>query len=104
MPSAPQIDADVSAALGQRIKQLREASGKSQEDVAYAAGISRNHLQVIEMGLSDRTHRRPWNPHLSTLVALCKALDVNLTSIITVDLFGPPDDGPTVEYTGAPHA
>lgn len=98
MPSAPPLDADLAAALGRRLRALREAAGKSQEAVAHDAGISRNHMQVIEMGLSDRSRPTPWNPHLSTLVALCAALDVSVTDVIR-DVFGEPG-GVTVEYQG----
>ncbi len=68
----------------------------TQEQAAHAAGISRNHLQVIELGLSDRASKKPFNPHLSVLLNLCSALDVELVRVV-VDVFGPPP-GITVEY------
>ena len=107
MPSVPSADPVAAAALGVRLRQIREARGWSQETVAHRAGISRNHLQLIEQGLSDRTSRSPFNPHLSLLMALCRALEVDLASVV-VDVFGPPsglgvelDDRAEVDPDGA---
>ena len=83
------------------MKRTREASGASQEDVAHRAGISRNHLQVIEMGLSDRASKKPFNPHLSVLLNMCRALDVSMTDVI-IDVFGPPS-GVVVEVVEGTH-
>ncbi|ASR55538.1 hypothetical protein CBP52_11050 [Cellulomonas sp. PSBB021] len=47
VPSVPPADADLSRALGHRLRELREAAGHSQEKVAQAAGISRNHVRLI---------------------------------------------------------
>ena len=89
MPSVPSADRAVAEALGARLRQVREAGGWSQEAVAHRAGISRNHLQLIEQGLSDRASRAPFNPHLSLLMALCQALEMDLSRLV-VDIFGPP--------------
>ena len=91
MPKVPPLDEDVARELGAFLKRAREASGATQEDVAHRAGISRNHLQVIEMGLSDRASKKPFNPHLSVLLNMCRALDVSMTDVI-IDVFGPPSD------------
>lgn len=91
MPKVPPLDDDVARALGDFLKRAREASGASQEDVAHRAGISRNHLQVIEKGLSDRATKKSFNPHLSVLLNMCNALDVSLTDAV-VEVFGPPTD------------
>jgi len=88
-------DAEPSRALGHRLRELRETAGYSQEKVAQAAGISRNHVQLIAAGLSDRRTRTPWNPHLSVLVAMCDALGVSV-----IDLFAGVGD---VEFTPPPH-
>lgn len=48
----------------------------TQEQLAERAGISRNQLQNIESGWSDRAKRTPANPRLNTIVALCAALGV----------------------------
>ena len=36
--------------LGARIRQLRKAGKKSQEEVAFAAGIDRSYFSAIECG------------------------------------------------------
>lgn len=102
MPKLPPQDPAVSDALGKRVKALREAAGLSQEKVALAAGISRNHLQVIEKGQSDRSRPKPWNPHLSTLLALSHALGVSLADL-TIDIAPPHGDEPPVEAGSAAH-
>lgn len=68
----------------------------TQEQVAHAAGISRNHLQVIESGLSDRASRKPFNPHLSVLLNLCNAVGIQLADVV-IDVF-PPPSGAALEY------
>lgn len=69
----------------------------TQEQVAHAAGISRNHLQVIESGLSDRASRKPFNPHLSVLLNLCNAVGIQLADVV-IEVF-PPMSGTVLEYT-----
>ena len=101
VPKVPPLDEDVARELGAFLKRTREASGASQEDVAHRAGISRNHLQVIEMGLSDRASKKPFNPHLSVLLNMCRALDVSMSDVI-IDVFGPPS-GVVVEVVEGTH-
>lgn len=73
----------MSAALGAYLREARLTAGLSQEAVAYRAGISRNQVQLIEAGLSSRADGgKPWNPHLSTLVAMCAALDVPVGPLV----------------------
>ncbi len=102
VPSVPPIDVDVARTLGRRLREVREAAGLSQEDVANAAGISRNHLQLIERGHSNRRTETPWNPHLSVLIELCRALDISLSEL-TIDVFGPPPGYPPVEFEPKGH-
>ncbi|WP_368732150.1 helix-turn-helix domain-containing protein [Tsukamurella sputi] len=64
------------------IGKLRTERGLSQEALAADIGISTNHLQLLESGLSDRSKRTPANPRFSTLVALSNALDVELSDLI----------------------
>ncbi|MBU9764425.1 helix-turn-helix transcriptional regulator [Mycobacterium sp. TNTM28] len=65
-----------------RLLDLREARGLTQEYVAEASGMSRNHYQLLENGLSNRKTKRPANPRLSTLVALSDVLGVSLPELI----------------------
>jgi transcriptional regulator with XRE-family HTH domain len=70
---------DVAVELGARLMQLRKERGLTQEALAHRAGISRNHLQLLEDGLSDRAKQSPANPRLSTLLALCHELGATVT-------------------------
>jgi transcriptional regulator with XRE-family HTH domain len=56
--------------LGKRLRQLRDVSELTQEQLAEAAKLAAKHLQDIERG---RT-----NPTVATLVGLAKALGVEL--------------------------
>jgi transcriptional regulator with XRE-family HTH domain len=76
------IERELAAALGQRLIDLRQARGLTQEAVAEAAGISRNHYQLLEYGLVRRATRKPANPRLSTLVALSEVLGTTVPELI----------------------
>lgn len=76
------IERELAEALGRRLAELRSARGLTQEDVAQAAGISRNHYQLLENGLGERNHRRPANPRLSTLIALSEVLGTSVPELI----------------------
>jgi len=73
--------------LGQRLATLREARGLSQDEVALAAGISRNHYQLLENGLGVRKTRSPANPRLSTLIALSEVLGTTVPDLLG-EVFG----------------
>lgn len=44
--------------------------------------MSKNHVQLLESGLSDRKKRSPANPRFATLVALSRALGVDLPDLV----------------------
>jgi DNA-binding Xre family transcriptional regulator len=58
--------------LGKRVRELRRKRGHSQEDM-ISFGFSARHWQQIEAG-------RPIT--LTTLLRICEALDVRLTTIV----------------------
>jgi transcriptional regulator with XRE-family HTH domain len=58
--------------LGKRVRELRRKRGRSQEDM-ISFGFSARHWQQIEAG-------RPIT--LTTLLRICEALDVRLTTIL----------------------
>lgn len=64
------------------MQRLRLEAKLSQEELAQAIGISKNHLQLLESGLSDRKKKSPANPRLSTLAALSRELGVELPELL----------------------
>jgi len=80
----PQSDIEraLAQALGRRLCDLREERGLTQEVVAEAAGMSRNHYQLLESGISNRQTKRPANPRLSTLIALSGVFGISVPELI----------------------
>lgn len=74
------IERQLGDALGRRLLELRSARGLTQE--AHAAGIARNHYQLLERGINDRDKRSPANPTLSTLVGLSSALGMTADQLV----------------------
>lgn len=87
-----EIERELAAALGRSLVELRESRGLTQEFVAEAAGLSRNHYQLLETGLSNRKTRKPANPRLSTLIALSNVLGVEVPELVAAifDVRTPP--------------
>ena len=69
---------DYYKALGDRIRQIRKNQGFSQAQLAFEADVARNLLIDIEKGKANFTS--------STLIKLCKALEVEPLEIFTVDV------------------
>ena len=61
--------------IAHKILKTRKDKSWSVEDLAKKAGLSKSSLNYIERGISD--------PKLSSLLGICKALDLSLP-----DLFG----------------
>lgn len=74
VPTAHSPDESRARLLGERLRELRASKGLSQEAVAHAAGITRNHYQLLEAGIT--ASGRPANPRLGTIIALSEALKV----------------------------
>ena len=66
---------DLRAALGQRVKDLRERIGWSQEILAERAGLDPTYISGIERGLR--------NPGLNSLNQLALALRVALPALVS---------------------
>lgn len=66
--------------LADALKRYRAAAGLSQEELAHAAGISRNHLQLLERGVGEIA-----NPRLVTLYGLAAALGVRVVDLLPSD-------------------
>jgi transcriptional regulator with XRE-family HTH domain len=61
--------------FGSALRRARERGGLSQEDLAHRAGVSVGYLSQLENG------RR--NPSLLLVLALCGALDTELTEMLS---------------------
>lgn len=68
------------AELGHTFKRLREARGFSQEQLAYAAGVSRYTYQKFEKG--ESMPGTPANPSLRNVMALAQVLQVSLDDLL----------------------
>lgn len=65
---------DIAILLGQRIRALRTTKGLSQEELAFRASISTNHLGQIERAIK--------NPTLDTINKIAQALEVSLPELL----------------------
>ena len=70
-------------ALALRLREKREAVGLTQEVAAERAGLSRNHYQLLEAGLSDRSRNTPANPRLSTLLLLAEVFKCDVSDLVS---------------------
>jgi transcriptional regulator with XRE-family HTH domain len=61
-------------ALGREIKRVRESLQKSQEALAFDAGIHRTYVSLIERGRKS--------PTLTVIVKLAKALNVRPSELL----------------------
>lgn len=71
-------------ALGQNMHRARVAQSRSQEDIAYRAGLSRYTYQRFEHGVS-----RPGtsaNPSLRAVLAIAQALDVPVSALLPAEI------------------
>ena len=75
-------------AVGQRIKEAREAKGLTQEDLAAIVDLSPTHVSVIERGLKVAK--------LDTFVAIANALDVSADTLL-IDVVTHSTNGATNE-------
>lgn len=65
---------DVRRRVGLNVKRLREASGRSQEEFAFDAGMHRTYVSGIERGVR--------NPTVTVLEKLAIALKVTLAELV----------------------
>jgi transcriptional regulator with XRE-family HTH domain len=76
----------LAASLSNRIKELREATGLSQQDLAVKAGLSLSQVAKLEQGTKA-------DPRASTVLALAYALGVTpgrvLDELLPADVFDP---------------
>lgn len=70
--------------IGHNLLRARQARGLSQERTAHMAGISSYTYQKFEKGESKPG--TPLNPRLTTLLALCQVLQVDLADVLPPDV------------------
>jgi transcriptional regulator with XRE-family HTH domain len=63
--------------LGARVRKARWASGRTQEEVAFSAGITFRVFGELERGRG--------NPTLRTILALARALDVTVSDLLAIE-------------------
>ncbi|PEH41911.1 hypothetical protein CRM94_06985 [Burkholderia gladioli] len=63
----------ITQAVGRRLKEVRVQAGKSQEELAHEAAVSRNAISAVESGAADTT--------ILTLAALCRPLGISLSEL-----------------------
>jgi len=61
--------------FGERVRELRQAKGLSQEELAFKSGVHRTYLGGIERG--ER------NPSLKNISAIAEALGVQLSELFS---------------------
>ena len=66
--------------IGVRLQRARERRGLSQERTAHLAGIASYTYQKFEKG--ESRPGSPLNPRLSTLLALCRVLELRLEDLL----------------------
>jgi transcriptional regulator with XRE-family HTH domain len=69
--------------LGVELHRVRIARRLTQEDLAYAAGLSRYTYQKLEKG--ESRPGTPANPSLRNVIALAQVLDVSLEDLVRLD-------------------
>jgi transcriptional regulator with XRE-family HTH domain len=64
----------VQARFGERLRTRRQAAGLSQERLAFASGMHRTEISLLERGARD--------PRLSTVVRLARALGTDAAELV----------------------
>ena len=72
--AAKKAESEAQLQLGERVRQLREARGWSQEGFAHEGGLGRSFAGAIERGEKDI--------RLTTLIKLARALGVSLSQLL----------------------
>ena len=60
---------------GQKLRELRKASGKTVREISYESGVTQDTIFRLERGDNP-------NAALSTLLAVCAAIGCSITDII----------------------
>jgi len=76
------VDPRVAVAFGLRLQRRRAEIGKTQEQVANDAAISRTYYGSLEKGVNDRVRGDPANPTMVTLIGLSRALNCTVGDLV----------------------
>ena len=87
------LDRQTAQRLGSLLQSHRADLGITQEKVALAAGISRQHYQQMENGYSDRATRNPSNPKLRSLMSVVAILEIPREEVLKALWPDEKDDG-----------
>lgn len=70
--------------LGATLRDLRERQGLTQEGLAYAAGLTKNSLQLLEAGRGSgrKDSTSPSNPRMTTLTSLSGVLGMSVSQML----------------------
>ena len=79
-PDRPVEFDDMLATLVANLRRLRARRGLTHTELGVAAGVSRNHYQLLEAGRASSGG--PANPRLSTIIGLSRALEVSISELL----------------------
>lgn len=71
---------NIKESIGSRMKELREAKGLSQKDVAYSADLDRSYIASVENGAR--------NISCVNIEKIAKALQVSVRTFFSDEKFG----------------
>ena len=71
------MNKDFQIKFGEKIKNLREQKGLTQEKLSFESNISRSHIGMIEHGKRDIS--------LSAVFKLSRALEINFQNLFDFD-------------------
>lgn len=69
---------DTTMKIGNRVKQIRQSKGISQEELADYANLNRSFVGLIERGKKNAT--------IKTIEKICIALDITLQEFFSFDM------------------
>lgn len=75
---------DEAERFGIALQRLRHERGLTQEQLAYAAGITKNQVQLLEAGRASGRKEEVGasNPRVKTLAGLAESLGLSLTQLL----------------------
>lgn len=75
---------EAAKALGRRLSTRREELGKTQQQVADFAGMSRGYYRTLERGSADYAHKKVSNPTITMVIDLAHVLQLDPASLIEI--------------------